>query len=210
MSVGPALVGEGQVGVAGKAGIAYLLDGSRPAGIGGEQARLVSACGGEVAGGSAILGDTVVLPCLVGPVAVRVTAAPPGLGVVWRAGVGGGPPILAAGRVWTIGRDGVLYGLDPASGAVRQQVAIGAVANHFPTPSAGDGLLVAAAARRVIAFRTAASQTPSVPLARPTHSATSSAAATGGGSSSGLVWGVLAGAVVVLAALGALVWWHRR
>ena len=41
---------------------------------------------------------------------------PAGLHVRWRAGAGGGPPIVAANRVWTVGQDGILYGLDLATG----------------------------------------------------------------------------------------------
>ena len=42
--------------------------------------------------------------------------------------------------------------LDPKTGHVRQQAPIGAPANHFPSPSIGDGLLVAAASDFVVAF----------------------------------------------------------
>jgi outer membrane protein assembly factor BamB len=209
MSVAPALVGGGQVVLAGKAGIAYLLKRARPGGIGGQQARLAAVCAAGIEGGSAVVGDTVVLPCLAGPVAVRVTAAPARLGVVWRARVGGGPPVVVAGLVWTIGRDGVLDGLDAASGALRQHAAIGAVANHFPTPSVGDGVLVAAGTNRVIAFRTTAARTaPNTPAA-PAHSATSPAASSRT-ASSGLAWGAAAGGVILLAAIGARIWWRRR
>ena len=78
--------------------------------------------------------------------------SPPALHLLWSSRVGGGPPIVAAGLVWTIGQDGVLYGLDPATGKVRQQVTIGVPANHFPTPSVGAGLLLAACAENVVAF----------------------------------------------------------
>ena len=40
LSMAPALLGDGQVVIAGKAGIAYLLDGARLGGIGGQQASL--------------------------------------------------------------------------------------------------------------------------------------------------------------------------
>ena len=71
----------------------------------------------------------------------------------WSASVGGGPPIDAAGLVWTVGKNGVIYGLDPASGAVEQQASIGGVDNDFTTPSVGDGLLLVASSYRVVAFR---------------------------------------------------------
>ncbi len=207
MSIAPALLASGQVVLAGKSGIAFLLDGARPGGIGGQQARLVGACAGNIEGGATVLGTTVVLPCASGPVAVRVTA-PAGLGVQWRASVGGGPPIAAAGLVWTIGQDGVLYGLDPATGAVRQTASIGAVANHFPTPSVGDGLLVAPTANRVVAYRASAAPAPAAKVSTPPKGPTSSSS--GGGSASGPVWGLVAGAVVALAVIAVLVRRRRR
>jgi hypothetical protein len=38
------------------------------------------------------------------------------------------------------------------AGNARQQVTIGVPANHFPTPGAGDGLLLAACSDSVVAF----------------------------------------------------------
>jgi outer membrane protein assembly factor BamB len=155
LSTAPALLADGKVVAAGKSRTAYLLNANHLGGINHQQATLPGLCDSIIAGGDAVVGTTVYLPCLSGPVALRVTTSPASLQVRWRARVGGGPPIVVANRVWTIGQDGMLYGLDPASGAVRQQAAIGAVANHFPTPSAGVGLLLAPAANRVVAFRAA-------------------------------------------------------
>ena len=148
----PALLPSGQVVAAGKAQIAWLLDGRRLGGIGGQQASLGRVCASNVDGGNAVSGRVVYLPCLTGIVAIRATSSPPALHRVWATGTGGGPPILAAGLVWTIGQNGVLYGLDPARGAIRQRATIGRPANHFPTPSVGEGLLLAANARQVVAF----------------------------------------------------------
>ena len=171
MSVAPVLLPDGQVLLTGKARIVYLLNGARLGGIGHQQATLGSACGADIDGGAAVMGTTVFLPCLSGITAVRVSASPPALHILWSSATGGGPPIVAAGLVWTIGRDGVLYGLDPATGKVRQQVMIGVPANHFPTPSVGDGLLLAACADNVVAFAApapgaAAATTPSVAAVR--------------------------------------------
>ena len=56
--------------------------------------------------------------------------------------------VQTAARAWTSPTlDGQLYG---------EQAAIGAPANHFPTPGIGAGLMLAASARNVIAFRTSA------------------------------------------------------
>ncbi len=156
MSMAPALLANGQVVLAGKSGIAYLLNGAHLGGIGTQESSLANACSNNIDGGSAVVGLTVYLPCLSGTVAVRATSTPPTLTLLWSSS-GGGPPIVAAGLVWTVGQDGVLYGLDPSSGHVRQQASIGTSANHFATPSVGDGLLLATSTNRVVAFRASAS-----------------------------------------------------
>jgi hypothetical protein len=53
--------------------------------------------------------------------------------------------------VWSIGGSS-LYGLNPTNGAEVQQVSVGGEANHFPTPSVGDGLLLAPSTDQVYAF----------------------------------------------------------
>jgi polyvinyl alcohol dehydrogenase (cytochrome) len=174
MSIAPALLPDGQVLLAGKSRIVYLLDGAHLGGIGHQQAALGSACGEDIDGGSAVQGMTVYLPCLAGIIAVRATGSPPALHLLWSSGTGGGPPITAAGLVWTMGQNGTLYGLDPATGRIRQQVTIGAPANHFPTPSVGDGLLVAASAENVVAFAAPA------PGARPAPATASPGAGASG------------------------------
>ncbi len=153
-SMAPVLLPTGQVVIAGKSRIVYLLRANRLGGIGTGQTSVGPACGQDIAGGSARIGMTVYLPCLGGVVAVRVGQYPPSLRVLWSATSGGGPPIVAAKLIWSIGQDGVLYGLDPATGTVRRRVTLGPVANHFPTPGLGDNLLVAPTSNRVVAFAT--------------------------------------------------------
>jgi outer membrane protein assembly factor BamB len=153
MSTAPVLLADGQVVLAGKSPVVYLLNGEHLGGIGKQEASLSSVCSNDIDGGSAIVGMTVYLPCLNGPVAVRVSKTPASLNVLWGASAGSGPPIVAAGLVWTVGKDGTLYGLDAATGQVRQQTSIGAVDNDFTTPSIGDGLMLVASSYRVVAFR---------------------------------------------------------
>ena len=174
MSIAPALLPDGQVLLAGKSRIIYLLSGAHLGGIGHQQATLGPACDQDIDGGVAVQGMTVYLPCLAGIIAVRATGSPPALHLLWSSGTGGGPPITAAGLVWTMGQNGTLYGLDPATGRIRQQVTIGAPANHFPTPSLGDGLLVAASAENVVAFAAPA------PGARPAPATASPGAGASG------------------------------
>lgn len=188
MSTVPVLLPDGQVVLAGKSRIVYLLNGAHLGGIGHQQAVLGdtdqaivgSACSDDIDGGAAVIGMTVYLPCLAGIIAVRASSSPPALQMLWSSGTGGGPPIVAGGLVWTIGQNGVLYGLDPATGKVRQQVTIGAPANHFPTPSVAGGLLLAPSADQVVAFAAPArGARPAVtPAASPTHQASSHPSAT--------------------------------
>jgi outer membrane protein assembly factor BamB len=152
MTTAPVLLHDGQVVLAGKSPRTYLLKAAHLGGIGHPEVITTGLCSNDIDGGSAVVGTTVFLPCLNGPVAVRVGTSPPSLRVLWNAKVGGGPPLYAAGLVWTIGQNGVLYGLNPSTGAVRQQASLGAPANHFPTPSVGDALLLATSATHVVAF----------------------------------------------------------
>jgi len=206
MSVAPALLPDGQVILTGKSRIVYLLNGAHLGGIGGQQAAAASTCAEDIDGGVAVVGMTVYLPCLSGIIAVQASQSPPGLRLLWSSGTGGGPPIVAAGLVWTMGLTGTLYGLDPATGKIRQQVTVGAPANHFSTPAVADGLLLAPAARNVVAF---AAPAPGAAIATPAPgpapnsggNATSSPASTGKGSADRGPGVIVVGAVLLIAAI---------
>jgi outer membrane protein assembly factor BamB len=214
LSTAPALLGDGQVVAGGKDGAAYLLDGTHLGGLGGEQTSLARVCAQDIDGGPAIVGTTVYLPCLDGPVAVQVSSNPAGLRLLWRAPAGGGPPIVAAGLVWTVSQSGALYGLNATTGAVVEQTNIGAPANHFATPSFGGSLLLASSATDVVAFHAstnraaAGTTTSSTPATSSTTRASSSKplAATGG-IPAGTVAAIVLGA---LAACGGALWLWRR
>ena len=216
MSTEPALLPDGRVILAGKSRIVYLLNGAHLGGIGGQQAALGSACSQDIDGGTAVLGTTVYLPCFSGIIAVRAARSPPALRLLWSSGTDGGPPIVAAGLVWTIGRSGTLYGLDAATGRVRQQASVGVPANHFPTPSVGDGLLLAASAEHVVAFTASPRARPATatPVTTPGAAATTppgsrSAAAGGRTIPAGAIAGITAGGLVVIGGAGWLLWRRR-
>jgi outer membrane protein assembly factor BamB len=200
----PVLLADGQVVGAGKSGRVFLLNGAHLGGIGGQQAMLRSACNGDIDGGSAVSGMTVYLPCTGGVAAVRVTRSPPRLRLLWKTGTGGGPPVLAAGLVWTIGPDGTLYGLAPATGKIRQQATVGVPANHFPTPGFGAGLLLVPGARNVIAFPAPGAGGQLAADGTPDRSSGSA-----GDYSGPVVTGVAALGLAVLAGASWLVWRRR-
>ena len=214
MSAEPALLRGGRVLIAGKSGIAYLLNGAHLGGIGGQLASTQPVCSANIDGGVAVTGNTVYLPCVSGILAIRADASPPGLRLLWSSRTGGGPPIVAGGLVWTISQAGWLYGLDPQTGHVRQKAPLGgAPANHFPTPSVGAGLLLAPDWNRVVAFRagqsgTSPATTPAstAPSAHVTHQQDTASVAPSPGLSGGAVAGIVIGSLAVLTGLGWLVW----
>jgi outer membrane protein assembly factor BamB len=221
MSTAPMLLPSGQVVLAGKSRIVYLLNEAHLGGIGGQEAtlsgRMQSAdvgtvCANDIDGGAATSGMTVYLPCMSGIVAVRATASPPALHVLWSSGAGGGPPIIAGGLVWTIGQNGVLYGLDAATGKVRQQVTIGVPANHFPTPSVGDGLLLAPCAVNVAAFHASVQgASPGAAVATTGHSACRDCSLSSSpGISRRAMAGIAAGGLAVICVAFWVFWSVRR
>jgi polyvinyl alcohol dehydrogenase (cytochrome) len=212
MSIAPALLPDGQVVLAGKSRIVYLLNGAHLGGIGNQQATLGAnghtvgtTCSDDIDGGVAVTGMTVYLPCLAGIIAVRATSSPAALHLLWSSGTGGGPPIVAAGLVWTMGQNGTLYGLDPATGRVRQQVTVGAPANHFPTPSVGDGLLLAASAEHVVALAAPAPGARPAPATASPGQGASGQAQTAPAHTSRYLAAIVFVAAAVLIAIGWLV-----
>ncbi len=211
LSMEPVLLPDGDIVAAGKSRTAYLLSGRHLGGIGGQETQLARVCSNDIDGGAAVASDTVFLPCESGIVAISANLSP-ALSLLWSSGTGGGPPLLAAGRVWTIGQNGELYGLDPASGKVLQEALVGAPANHFPTPCVGDGFLLAPTADTVVAFQATSSSgtstTTTSPLAASTttvagSTTTSSSPAHGRSGGDGLPDGAVAGIVVAGVAVGA-------
>ena len=123
-SMSPAVI-DNRVLAVGKSGIGYLLDAARLGGIGGQLAR-TPLC--RAFGGSAVVGSTAYLPCPEGTLAVDVDPAG-GLRVRWKAPVpADGSPVVGGGAVWVADtQGGMLYALDPATGAPRQQIDVGAL-----------------------------------------------------------------------------------
>jgi hypothetical protein len=151
-SSAPAIMGNGLVFMAGKSRTAYLLNQSKLGGVGGQVAQR-SFCGSDVDGGEAFTTTVVYAPCVKGVVAVKVNARTHKMRVLWSTSTGSsGPPIVAGNMVWTIRRDGTLFGLRKSNGRSSVRLTVGAPSNHFSTPSVGDGLLLAASSNQVLAF----------------------------------------------------------
>ena len=189
-SSSPAFLSGNLVFQAGKSQTAYVLNQAALGGVGGQAASAGSYCGSDVDGGSAAVGDVVYAPCLSGVVKTQVTpGSPPTITSVWQTSTGsGGPPIVAGGLVWTIDHsNGNLYGLDLSTGSATQTFAIGAIANHFPTPTVADGLLLAASSTQVHAFVGTAGLPPP-PTPGPRLTVVNTLAVQGPGHSNWVYW----------------------
>ncbi len=138
-SQGPALVGDRWVFIAGKSGTAYVLRQNDLGGIGG-QASKAAVCASY--GGTAVVGDLVFVPCQDGVRAVRIDSSGR-MDVRWHAAEAiTGSPVVGGGRVWSLDPGGILHALDPATGASRAQVRVGAT-SRFATPAlSGRSVLI--------------------------------------------------------------------
>jgi hypothetical protein len=177
----PALVSTNGLALqAGKSHTGYLLSQAHLGGVGGEVHSASSFCSGDVDGGTAVSGATVYEPCQSGIVAAS-TGAPNTVNVLWHTATGaGGPPIVAGGLVWSIDTgNATLYGLDPATGGAVQSLPLGSEANHFPTPTVADGLLLAPSSDQVHAFAGPAGL-PAPPAAPPVRAGYWTSASDGG------------------------------
>ncbi|HEV2369256.1 MAG TPA: PQQ-binding-like beta-propeller repeat protein, partial [Acidimicrobiales bacterium] len=137
-STAPMLVGN-LVFEVGKESTGYLLNAGHLGGVGGQ---VFSANLCFTIGGDAMNGSDVYVPCRGGLKDVRVTANPPSFQVAWTApSAVTGSPVVAGGLVWAVGGSS-LYGLNPSSGTIAQQVNLPSSPASYSTPAVGDGLLV--------------------------------------------------------------------
>ena len=127
-SMNPVLAA-GHVIIAGKTGQGYVLDPAHLGGIGGGTS--FPAC--PAFGAAAVQGDVIYLPCPGGTRAFRIGSQ---VTALWHSPHTSGQPVLADGRIWVTDYDnGVLYSLDPSTGAPVRQIPVGALP-HFATPAA--------------------------------------------------------------------------
>jgi outer membrane protein assembly factor BamB len=158
----PTLV-DGFVFEVGKTDIAYLL---HQGDLGGQEGQVASLpmCSGDPDGGRAVEGSVVYVPCPNGVTAIKVSSTAPYMTQLWTDHDGAsGTPIIAEGLVWTIGNDGAVHGLNPTTGAEVAFLPFGSTANHFPTPTAADGLLLLPGTDQVVALMGPAGLPPPPP-----------------------------------------------
>ncbi|MGH8888165.1 MAG: cell wall-binding repeat-containing protein, partial [Acidothermaceae bacterium] len=134
-SMSPVLVG-GHVLIAGKRGTGYLLSPTHFGGVGG-QLQQATVC--KPFGGAAVNGSVAYLPCTDGIRAV--TVAGNAMSVAWHAASNlKGPPVYAAGTIYTTDGGGSVVALDAATGATRASISVGSLP-HFASPSLSGKLV---------------------------------------------------------------------
>jgi len=143
----------------GKNGNGYLVNTAHLGGIGGE---LYSAPVCNSFGADAYANGVIYVACTGGVRALSLDAAHARFSALWHGpSDASGPPIVAAGLVWvTAPGGGLLYGLDPQSGAVRVRQGTPAM-EHFSTPAASDGRLFLATGDTVQAYTIGSGLPPS-------------------------------------------------
>ena len=139
----------------GKIGVGYLLNSSDLGGVGGQLFN-ATVCNGGAWGSTAYAAGVVYVPCASGLHALSIKGGThPSFVSLWnRTGFFAGPPVIAAGAVWTLNiYNGTLFALNPQTGATIAKIGLGSVV-HFATPSIGGGLVIVAANETVYGLKT--------------------------------------------------------
>lgn len=129
-SLGPVLLPDKSVFIAGKAGIGYLLNSDALGGIGGE---VLSKNVCHAYGGAAVVGSTAFVPCNEGVQQIQVGPGP-SFTLGWQAAGIPGSPVVGGHTVYSVDRNGTLYALDSGTGNQRARVDVGAT-SRFATPT---------------------------------------------------------------------------
>jgi outer membrane protein assembly factor BamB len=138
-STQPVLAAGGAVFEVGKRGVGYLLRDGNLGGVGGAvaQAPICTAFGT-----AAVNGDKIYEPCSdTGLTAVAVSLASKRIAILWRGPADAhGSAAIGGGAIWVPDSgDGILYALNPATGAVLRSVALGATLPRFSSVALGAG-----------------------------------------------------------------------
>jgi len=156
-STQPLLMPGGDTFIVGKRATGYLLNTTHLGGIGGQLAQQALICTGKVRGGAAMSGSVAYEPCVNGGIAaVKVNAAAKTMTVLWHGpAASNGSPVIGGGVVWVThntATGGTLFELDPATGAVRQQIPIVQGLPHFSSLSLSGGRAYVSTLTGITAF----------------------------------------------------------
>ena len=147
-SVAPALLSDGLLFQAGKAGIGYLVKTQGMGGIGGEVFS-DRVCPGRVDGATAYSPPFLYVACSNNGL-VALKEGNGRFDVAWRAGAGGNTATLAGGWAWSMGGS-TLAQVNPTTGEVKGGVPLGRAA-HFQSVGAGEGHIFVPGLTQLFAF----------------------------------------------------------
>lgn len=148
-SVGPMILGQGEIFQIGKEGVGYLLNANDLGGIGGQ---LFSAQVCDSAFGAAALAGTLVfVSCTDGLVALNITSN--SFSVLWRGpSYSAGPPIVTGSVIWVVDTsNGWLHGYEVHTGSPVYSAPTGRV-TRFTTPTTASGWVIVAAGNELYSF----------------------------------------------------------
>lgn len=134
-SLGPVLLSNGYIFIAGKSGMAYSLKAKSLGGVGG-QVQAADIC--EAYGGAATIENRAFVPCNGGLQEIRVEADGK-LVAGWGVDESRGSPVIGGHTVYTIDNDGKFYALDSETGNVRAMISISPT-SRFATPTLSKGI----------------------------------------------------------------------
>jgi hypothetical protein len=151
-STQPTLASGGSVFAVGKRGVGYLMRLGALGSIGGQVAQ-ADIC--PAYGTAAVSGGTIYEPCTnTGLTAVAVSAATREIKILWRGPANAhGSAAIGGGAIWVPdSHDGILYALNPATGAVLQSVGIGDTMPRFSSVSLGGARAYVGTSHEVVAI----------------------------------------------------------
>ena len=156
----PQLLESGLVLQIGKTHIGYLLHADDLGHANAPAGSFTVCADGQDNGAAAVISQSatqsvLAVPCSGGLEEVTVTASPTIGGTVGWSDNPTGPPILAEDDLFAIQQSRTNSTLEEIApnGTVLRQRSIGPATNHFESPAAGDGILVAAGSSTVYAIR---------------------------------------------------------
>ncbi|TMC20239.1 MAG: hypothetical protein E6J34_13190 [Chloroflexi bacterium] len=146
-SMGPVLLPDNLIFAAGKSGRTYLLHTNTLGGVGG-QITEQDICAAY--GGSAVVDTQMFIPCTDGVRQITVVGGKT-LRLGWQASTQiNGSPIVGGHTVYTLDKNGTLYALNSATGAVRASIPIGAT-SRFATPTLSQGKVFVGTMKGIVA-----------------------------------------------------------
>ena len=133
-SVGPLLLPNNQIFIAGKSKMGYLLNANALGGVGGQLSLTQVCSSGRAFGGAAAVGSDILVPCTDGVRSFSVTGGSQ-LTLNWHNSNIVLPPVVGGHTVYGLAGSGMLYAVDLNTGTLRTSMSLNSTIPHFATPT---------------------------------------------------------------------------